>query len=61
MNVYELITSKMLERLEAGVIPWRKCGTSGPAKSLAHKICVMLGPSVNITPAHHGVYKHEEF
>ncbi len=34
MNVYELITSKIIERLEAGVIPWRKSWTSGPAKSL---------------------------
>ena len=34
MNVYELVTSKIIERLEEGVIPWRKCWTSGPAKSL---------------------------
>ena len=34
MNVYELVTSKIIERLEAGVIPWQKCWTSGPAKSL---------------------------
>ena len=34
MNVYELITSKIIERLEAGVIPGRKCWTSRPAKSL---------------------------
>ena len=34
MNVYELVTSRIIERLEAGVIPWRKCWTSGPAKSL---------------------------
>lgn len=34
MNVYELATSRIIERLEAGVIPWRKCWTSGPAKSL---------------------------
>ena len=34
MNVYELVTAQIIERLEAGVIPWRKCWTSGPAKSL---------------------------
>ena len=34
MNVYELVTSRIIERLEAGVIPWHKCWTSGPAKSL---------------------------
>jgi antirestriction protein ArdC len=34
MNVYELVTSKIIERLEEGVIPWQKCWTSGPAKSL---------------------------
>ena len=34
MNVYELVTAKIVERLEEGVIPWRKCWTSGPAKSL---------------------------
>ncbi len=34
MNVYELVTAKIVERLEEGVIPWRKCRTSGPAKSL---------------------------
>ena len=34
MNVYELVTAKIIERLEAGVIPWRKTWTSGPAKSL---------------------------
>lgn len=33
-DVYELVTSKIIERLEAGVIPWRKCWTSGRAKSL---------------------------
>ena len=34
MNVYELVTAKIVERLEEGVIPWQKCWTSGPAKSL---------------------------
>ncbi len=34
MNVYELVTSKIIERLEEGVIPWRKTWTSAPAKSL---------------------------
>jgi antirestriction protein ArdC len=34
MNVYELVTSRIIERLEEGVIPWRKCWMSSPAKSL---------------------------
>jgi hypothetical protein len=34
MNVYELVTARIVERWEEGVIPWRKCWTSGPAKSL---------------------------
>ena len=34
MNVYELVTARIVERLEEGVIPWQKCWTSGPAKSL---------------------------
>src|SRR5512135_2636296 len=28
------VTSKIIERLEEGVLPWRKCWMSGPAKSL---------------------------
>ena len=32
--LYELVTAKIVERLEEGVIPWQKCWTSGPAKSL---------------------------
>ena len=34
MDIYQIVTLKIIERLEAGVIPWRKCWTSGPAKSL---------------------------
>ena len=34
MNVYELVTAKIVERLEQGVIPRQKCWTSGPAKSV---------------------------
>ena len=33
MNVYELVTSKIIERLEEGVIPWQKCWTSGQPKA----------------------------
>ncbi len=36
-NVYELVTAKILEALEAGTVPWRKPWTGGGAlpRSLA--------------------------
>src|SRR5512135_1654039 len=45
MNVYELVTSRIVERLEAGVIPWRKCWTSGPAKSANRQRIANLLPT----------------
>ena len=55
MDVSELVTSKIVDRLEEGVIPWRKTWTSGPAKSLTtgkecsvpldRDRCIMKGPA----------------
>jgi antirestriction protein ArdC len=35
MNVYEVVTARVLKQLEAGVVPWRKTWTTGLPKSLA--------------------------
>jgi len=35
MNIYETVTSRILEQLEAGVVPWRKTWTVGLPRSLA--------------------------
>lgn len=35
MNVYEVVTARVLKQLEAGVLPWRKTWTTGLPKSLA--------------------------
>ena len=29
MNVYEVVTARVLKQLEAGVLPWRKTWTTG--------------------------------
>jgi antirestriction protein ArdC len=34
MNVYEIITAKILERLEAGVVPWQKPWRTEPPCNL---------------------------
>lgn len=35
MNVYEVVTARVLKQLEAGVLPWRRTWTTGLPKSLA--------------------------
>jgi antirestriction protein ArdC len=34
MSIYEIVTHRMLQQLEAGKIPWRKTWTTGLPKSL---------------------------
>lgn len=34
MSIYEIVTQRILSRLEAGVVPWRKTWTTGLPKSL---------------------------
>ena len=37
MNVYEVITEKIIKKLESGVIPWRQSWTVATPKSYATK------------------------
>ncbi|MGE3310911.1 MAG: ArdC-like ssDNA-binding domain-containing protein [Limisphaerales bacterium] len=34
MNIYETVTARILNQLDAGVVPWRKTWTTGLPKSL---------------------------
>lgn len=68
MNVYEIITSRILEQLEKGVIPWQKpWKTSKNAKDLSFFPCFPLGKKkpydilnqmlLDFKPGHYATYQ----